>query len=164
MCAVVLFLLPSRTEPGHKIMDWESTATLPWYPRAPSAERSTKIRKLTARVRAHRGIVMLMGGGFALAKGFVSSGLSEFLGEELEVLESLPVAVLLLVICSSLTFLTELTSNVAVCLPHCSLLAFGFEQTLKSPPIDGQRGAAHPGFDCGGHQAVAPAPHDPGHD
>jgi sodium-dependent dicarboxylate transporter 2/3/5 len=70
---------------------------------------------------------MLMGGGFALAKGFVSSGLSEFLGEELEVLESLPVAVLLLVTCSSLTFLTELTSNVAVCLPYCSLLSFGIE-------------------------------------
>jgi len=108
MCAVVLFLLPSRTEPGHKIMDWESTATLPW------------------------GIVMLMGGGFALAKGFVSSGLSEFLGEELEVLESLPVAVLLLVTCSSLTFLTELTSNVAtanVVLPILGSIAVAIKQS-----------------------------------
>lgn len=60
---------------------------------------------------------MLMGGGFALARGFVSSGLSAAIGKELEVLESLPVALLLLVLCTSLTFLTELTSNVAVPLP-----------------------------------------------
>jgi anion transporter len=108
VCAVVLFLLPSRTEPGHQVMDWESTASLPW------------------------GIVMLMGGGFALAKGFVTSGLSEYLGEELEVLESLPVAVLLLVICASLTFLTELTSNVAtanVVLPILGSIAVAIKQS-----------------------------------
>lgn len=103
---------------------------------------------------------MLMGGGFALARGFVSSGLSEQLGEELEVLESLPVALLLLVICSSLTFLTELTSNVAVCIfiaDHPQKLN---TLTHISNPKDRKCRPSHFGFDRCGDRPKSTASHD----
>jgi len=108
LCAVVLFFIPSRVEPGQRMMDWESTASLPW------------------------GIVMLMGGGFALAQGFLSSGLSEYLGQKLEVLDKLHVVFLLFFVCSSLTLLTELTSNVAtanIVLPVLASISVAIKQS-----------------------------------
>ena len=59
------------------------------------------------------GIVLLFGGGFALAHGFQTSGLSELLGNQFAGLSGIPPFVLILAVCASLTFLTELTSNTA---------------------------------------------------
>jgi sodium-dependent dicarboxylate transporter 2/3/5 len=58
-------------------------------------------------------IVILFGGGFALAQGFRSSGLSEYLGTRLDFLGDLPPYLMILAICLFMTFLTELTSNTA---------------------------------------------------
>jgi sodium-dependent dicarboxylate transporter 2/3/5 len=58
-------------------------------------------------------IILLFGGGFALAKGFVSSGLSDLVGEQLSGLSNVPTILLIAVICFTITFLTELTSNTA---------------------------------------------------
>jgi sodium-dependent dicarboxylate transporter 2/3/5 len=87
--ALLLFVIPSRARPGERLMDWNTAVTLPW------------------------GIVLLFGGGFALAAGFKESGLSMFLGEQLSALEDAPPFVLILLICGLLTFLTELSSNTA---------------------------------------------------
>ncbi|MCP4144058.1 MAG: SLC13/DASS family transporter [bacterium] len=86
--ALPLFLIGSREKPG-RIMDWETAQKLPW------------------------GIVLLFGGGFALAKGFVDSGLSDWLGQQMVALGNLPVVLLVLSVCLVMTFLTELTSNTA---------------------------------------------------
>jgi solute carrier family 13 (sodium-dependent dicarboxylate transporter), member 2/3/5 len=59
------------------------------------------------------GIVLLFGGGFALAHGFVDSGLTDWLGVRLQGLSVLPPVLLVLSICLIITFLTELTSNTA---------------------------------------------------
>ncbi len=87
--ALILFLIPSRRASGETIMDWATATKLPW------------------------GIVLLFGGGFALASGFRESGLSEWLGGQLKGLAMLHPIVIIVAICTMMTFLTELTSNTA---------------------------------------------------
>ena len=87
--ALALFLVPAKSENAARIADWGTTRQLPWN------------------------IVILFGGGFALAKGFESSGLSLWIGGHLEGLSALPPIVMVLCICLLVTFLTELTSNTA---------------------------------------------------
>ena len=59
------------------------------------------------------GIVLLFGGGFALAHGFQTTGLSELVGDQFAGLAGVHPLVLIFIVCLSLTFLTELTSNTA---------------------------------------------------
>ncbi len=58
-------------------------------------------------------IVLLLGGGFALASGMQQSGLSIWLGSQLEFLQQVPVPLMMLGIALAITFLTEITSNTA---------------------------------------------------
>ena len=59
------------------------------------------------------GIVILFGGGFALAKGFQSTGLSNLIGQNFTGIGQLHPIVMVLIICTAMTFLTEVTSNTA---------------------------------------------------
>ena len=89
--ACILFLIPTRS-PGAQsatIMGSDVVRRLPWN------------------------IVLLFGGGFALAHGFQATGLARFIGEGFSGLSTVPPLVLILVICLTMTFLTELTSNTA---------------------------------------------------
>jgi sodium-dependent dicarboxylate transporter 2/3/5 len=89
----VLFLIPTRNAEGSKeerrILSWKTAARLPWN------------------------IVLLFGGGFALAGGFQASGLSVWLGKQLNGLSALPPLLIIMCIGLLITFLTELTSNTA---------------------------------------------------
>lgn len=58
-------------------------------------------------------IVLLLGGGFALAYGMQHSGLSAWVGAQLAFLKQVPVPVMLLGITLVIIFLTEITSNTA---------------------------------------------------
>ena len=58
-------------------------------------------------------IVLLLGGGFVLAAGFQETGLARIIGDQFQALGNLPTFGLILLVCLSLTFLTELTSNTA---------------------------------------------------
>ncbi len=91
--AVLTFLVPAdRDEEGRprKLMDWETAVRLPW------------------------GILLLFGGGFALALAFKESGLSQHMGEAFAGrLEGFHPLFLVAAICFLLTFLTEVTSNTA---------------------------------------------------
>lgn len=58
-------------------------------------------------------IILLFGGGFALAEGFVSSNLSVLIGKQFTSLKGSDVIFLIASVCFVLTFLTELTSNTA---------------------------------------------------
>jgi len=58
-------------------------------------------------------IVLLFGGGFALAKGFQVTGLSEIIGNQFKGLSDTPPFLIVNILCLALTFLTELTSNTA---------------------------------------------------
>lgn len=58
-------------------------------------------------------VILLFGGGFALANAFTVSGLSEYIGMQLKGISHIEVLVLILIISASINFLTELTSNTA---------------------------------------------------
>lgn len=89
--ASVLFFIPARDRTGgdRAIMGPDIIPRLPWD------------------------IVLLFGGGFALAAGFQQTGLAELIGAQFESLASLPTFLMILLVCLALTFLTELTSNTA---------------------------------------------------
>jgi len=88
ICGISLFLLPSK-EKGEKLLTWEDTINLPW------------------------GILLLFGGGMSLALGFESSGLANWIGNQMISLETVPLILLLLILITSVNFLTEITSNLA---------------------------------------------------
>jgi sodium-dependent dicarboxylate transporter 2/3/5 len=85
--AFILFLIPSKKEKGSRVMQWEDAEKLPW------------------------GIIILFGGGFALAEGFKSSGLSEAVSILFQGVKGSPTILIILVITATMIFLTELTSN-----------------------------------------------------
>jgi sodium-dependent dicarboxylate transporter 2/3/5 len=87
--SVLLFLTPVDLERGEFLLDWKTAVRIPW------------------------GILLLFGGGFALAGGFQETGLSRWIGETLTRFEGVPAWVLVVAICTLMTFLTELTSNTA---------------------------------------------------
>jgi sodium-dependent dicarboxylate transporter 2/3/5 len=98
--SVLLFVIPSRAS-GYKkgLLDWEVSARLPW------------------------GILLLFGGGLAIAAGFKTSGLAAYVGGQLEVLEGLSLFLVLLLIVAIVNFLTEITSNVATATMMLPILA-----------------------------------------
>jgi len=59
-------------------------------------------------------IVLLLGGGFALAYSMQHAGASAWLGDRLEFLSTLPLPLMMLGIALAMTFLTEITSNTAI--------------------------------------------------
>jgi sodium-dependent dicarboxylate transporter 2/3/5 len=58
-------------------------------------------------------VLILFGGGFALAASFRETGLDKWVGGGLEAAAGLPTIVLMLLVCLIMTFLTEMTSNTA---------------------------------------------------
>jgi sodium-dependent dicarboxylate transporter 2/3/5 len=58
-------------------------------------------------------MLLLFAGGICIASAFTASGLAELIGNALGGLANLPVFVLILALCVSVTFLTEITSNTA---------------------------------------------------
>ena len=86
--AIILFILPSRNK-NEALLSWSDAVKLPW------------------------GILILFGGGMAIALGFENSGLALWLGEQLKLLETIPLIILLLFIIGFVNFLTEITSNLA---------------------------------------------------
>ncbi len=67
----------------------------------------------TVENRVPWGILLLFGGGFALAAGFGQTGLAHWIGEQMEGFRTLPLWLVILGVCLGITFLTELTSNTA---------------------------------------------------
>ncbi|MFQ5597344.1 MAG: SLC13 family permease [Nitrospiria bacterium] len=77
------------------------------------------------------GILILFGGGFAMAMGMQRSGLSESIGNQMAFLTNVSPLVMMLGIALSVTFLTEITSNTAttqVLLPILAAVAAGSGQ------------------------------------
>jgi len=80
----------------------------------PSSTRKKSLLDHTAFVKVPWGIILLFGGGFALAKGFSSTGLANFIGEHLTGLQAISPILIILISGFMVSFLTELTSNTAV--------------------------------------------------
>lgn len=86
--AIVLFIIPANRS-GEPLIKWNEAVRIPW------------------------GIILLFGGGMAIAKGFQETGLAIYLGGQMTFFEGLPLFVLLLLIITCVNFLTEVTSNLA---------------------------------------------------
>ena len=89
IAGILLFILPASKSKNRKLINWEEAVKLPW------------------------GILLLFGGGLALAQGFKTSGLAEWIGGQLTLLEGASIFILLLFLIALVNFLTEITSNLA---------------------------------------------------
>ncbi|MBR9847215.1 MAG: DASS family sodium-coupled anion symporter [Algicola sp.] len=86
--AILLFLIPSKNK-NERLINWEEAVRLPW------------------------GIILLFGGGMALAKGFETSGLAAWIGNQMTTLQGITTIILVLILVAAVNFLTEITSNLA---------------------------------------------------
>ena len=89
IAGILLFILPASKSKNRKLINWEEAVKLPW------------------------GILLLFGGGLALAQGFKTSGLAEWIGGQLTLLEGASIFILLIFLIALVNFLTEITSNLA---------------------------------------------------
>jgi sodium-dependent dicarboxylate transporter 2/3/5 len=85
---IILFILPS-SKPKQGLITWQDAVKLPW------------------------GILLLFGGGMALAQGFEITGLASWLGNQMTALQGVTLIVVLLISISAVNFITEVTSNLA---------------------------------------------------
>ncbi|QXP78288.1 MULTISPECIES: SLC13 family permease [Winogradskyella] len=88
IAAIALFLIPDAKK-SKALITWNDAVKLPW------------------------GILLLFGGGMALASGFEVSGLAEWIGNQMTSLVGMSIFLLLLILITAVNFLTEITSNMA---------------------------------------------------
>ncbi len=86
--AIIIFLLPNKNR-KRRLINWEEASKLPW------------------------GILLLFGGGMALASGFKESGLALWIGTQMTLLDGINLFLLVFILIASVNFLTEITSNLA---------------------------------------------------
>ena len=109
--SLALFMIPSKDKSQfRRIVDLETIAELPWK------------------------IILLFGGGFALAKGFTASGLSEFIGQQFIGLQGADTFSLIAAISTVVIFLTEVTSNTATAEMLLPLIA-SISQAIEINPL-----------------------------
>ncbi len=87
--ALLLFIIPSKNEKGRALITWHEASKLPFD------------------------IILLFGSGFAIAKGFDVSGLSNFLATQLEFFKTANIVVIILLVCVMICLISEFASNIA---------------------------------------------------
>lgn len=97
MATVLLFLIPGKA--SARILEWADSKDIPW------------------------GVLLLFGGGLAIAAGFQSSGLSTWLGEQLTVLDGFHIFIIISGATLLIMMLTEITSNTATATMIMPILA-----------------------------------------
>ncbi|XP_044227630.1 solute carrier family 13 member 5-like isoform X1 [Thunnus albacares] len=127
--AVLLFVLPS--EPPRYLCCWRSSDTDSQVSRSPAPPL------LTWQVTQKKmpwNIVLLLGGGFALAKGSEESGLSRWLGAQMTPLHSIPPWAIAVILCLLIATFTECASNVATATLFLPILA-SMSQSISLNPL-----------------------------
>ncbi len=107
VAVIALFLIPSGEKTvdadgnvkSERLLDWEHAINIPW------------------------GIFILFAGGLAIASAFTSTGISEALGLALGGLADLHPLLMIALLCLTVTFLTEITSNTATATMLMPILA-----------------------------------------
>jgi sodium-dependent dicarboxylate transporter 2/3/5 len=94
-----LFFIPADRKEGTQVLNWEWASKIPWD------------------------VLILLGGGFALAGAFRTTGLSAWFAQCLSGLDSLSPIVMVVIVCGMMTLLTELTSNTATAAVMLPILA-----------------------------------------
>lgn len=112
--ALALFVIPCGEKDRGALLDWRSAAGIPWD------------------------VLILFGGGFALAQGFQQSGLTGWIGSQLDFLNQVHWFVVVVAVALVTIFLTELTSNTATAsmlLPIVAGLATAAGQEVLLPMV-----------------------------
>lgn len=129
---MLLFILPADWKRGIFILDWKTAVKIPWD------------------------IVLLFGGGFAVASGFEKSGLAKYIAQQLNGLDGLHMLIFITLVTLLVVFLTEITSNTATAtllvpimgasaialgihpyatiVPACVAASFAFMLPVATPP------------------------------
>ncbi|HEX8515714.1 MAG TPA: SLC13 family permease [Bacteroidia bacterium] len=108
--AVLLFLIPSRSEKGRAIITWEDVTRLPFD------------------------IVLLFGGGFAMAKGFELSGLSGWFATQMNFDAATNIYALIFGLSILITIISEFASNVA-CIQLMLPVLIAIQQSTGVHPL-----------------------------
>ncbi|WP_108446470.1 SLC13 family permease [Halomonas denitrificans] len=98
IAGIALFLVPAGNGDGERLMDWDAAKELPW------------------------GILLLFGGGLALAGAISRSGLAEWIAQQLGIFGAFPLLAMVGVVVLVIIFLTEVTSNTATAAAFLPLL------------------------------------------
>ncbi|MDX1464518.1 MAG: SLC13 family permease [Halomonas sp.] len=98
IAGIALFLVPAGRGDGTRLMDWDAAVELPW------------------------GILLLFGGGLALAGALSRSGLAEWIAQQLGIFGAFPLLAMIGVVVLVIIFLTEVTSNTATAAAFLPLL------------------------------------------
>lgn len=111
LAALAMFFIPSGEEDGSRLLDWKTAATIPW------------------------GVLILFGGGIAIAAAFKSSGLSAVIGGTVTGIQHWPPLAIIGVLCLATTFLSEVTSNTATANILMPILAAAATSSNMDPAL-----------------------------
>lgn len=109
LAALALFTIPFKFNRSEFILEWKDTVKLPW------------------------GILILFGGGLALASGLSGAGVIDFIGEVVSSNKTLTAVVVGSILIAVMLFMTELMSNVAlvaIFAPVIAGIAIGLDQKI----------------------------------
>jgi len=109
LAALSLFTIPFKFNRGEFILEWKDTVKLPW------------------------GILILFGGGLALASGLSGAGVIDYIGEVVASNKTLTALVVGSILIAVMLFMTELMSNVAlvaIFVPVIAGIAIGLDQKV----------------------------------
>ena len=87
VAALLLFMLPATKET--RLLDWKAASQVPW------------------------GVAMIVGGGYAIAAGFESTGLADWLGNQLVFISQYPFFIVMILVIGFVMIFTEFNSNTA---------------------------------------------------
>ena len=108
--AILMFVV--RSEKGQGLLDWQTATKIPW------------------------GVLLMFAAGITIAKAFFESGLADLIGAGLSgVMTGLPLLVIMLLVCLSITFFTELNSNLATTTLVLPILAAAASNNSIAPEL-----------------------------
>ena len=87
--ALILFALPTDFKNGKFLLDWKTAVKIPWD------------------------VILLFGGGLAIANGFTKTGLADWIAGNLSTLQGMAPILFVMLVVTITIFMTELTSNTA---------------------------------------------------
>jgi len=85
--AMMLFILPDGA--NKRLLDWKTAGQIPW------------------------GVGIIVGGGYAMAESFKTTGLAEWLGNQLAFVSGFPTMVVLFIVVAAVLLFTEMNPNTA---------------------------------------------------
>lgn len=96
---ILMFIIPANWSEGKMLLEWKDTRDLPW------------------------GILLLLGGGLAMADMLNDHGVADWIGQHLSSVGNLPRPVLIMLVVATVMFMTEFMSNAAVVTAFLPVLA-----------------------------------------